>query len=102
MFEKLENQATERVIARYFYFLRIDDGEQCGTQNNVRATLQSAFYGDTDCGCQRQATPWLEVGFPTEKSFDTLRFGCSGFVFAVIGFCHRLTATSRLPESRSG
>ena len=33
--KNLQNQATERVRARYFYFLRIDDSEQCGTQNNV-------------------------------------------------------------------
>ena len=34
-------------------------------------TAQSAFYGDTDCGCRLQATPSLEVVFPTEKSCDT-------------------------------
>ena len=36
VFEKLEKSSTERVKARWFYFLRIDDGEQCGTQNNVQ------------------------------------------------------------------
>ena len=32
----LKNQATERVRARYLCFLRIDDSEQCTTQNNVQ------------------------------------------------------------------
>ena len=37
--------------------------------------------------------------FSSQKRVPHLAFGCSGFVFAVIGFCHLLTATmSRLPD----
>ena len=36
--------------------------------------------------------------FPHRKGFHTQRFGCSGLVFVVIGFCHRLRATSGLPD----
>ena len=44
--------------------------------------------------------PSLGFCFPHRKGFHTERFDCSGFVFAVtvIGFCHRLTATSCLPD----
>ena len=53
----------------------------------------------TDCGCRRQANPSLGFCFLNRTEFNTWHFGCSGFVFAVIGFCHRLrTATSRLPN----
>ena len=63
------------------------------------STLQSGLDSDTDCGCRRQAKPSLGFCFLNRTEFNTWRFGCSGIVFAVIGFCHRLrTATSRLPE----
>ena len=58
----LKNQATERVRARSFYFFRIDDSKQCGTQEQ-RTTLQSGLHGDKACSCRRQTTPSLGHGF---------------------------------------
>ena len=83
-----------------FYFLRIDVGEQCGSQKSAKqhTALQSAL---SLFGCRRQPTPSLAFcsSFETpQKRFPHLAFGCSGFVFAVLGFCHRLTATLRLPD----
>ena len=83
-------------------FFRIDDSKQCGTQEQ-RTTLQSGLHGDKACGCWRQTTPSLGHGFCLplflhRKGFFTKLFGFSGVVFAVISFCHRLKATSRLPD----
>ena len=60
--------------------------EQCGTQNNVQHCRLA-------CSVTRTAvvSGKRRFCFPHRKGFHTLRFGCSGFVFAVIGFCHRLT-----------
>ena len=65
-------------------------------------STESGLYVDTDCGCRRQAMPSLKFCFPLfspQKRVPHLAFsgfGCSGFVSAVIGFCHRLTATKGL------
>ena len=66
--------------------------EQCGTQINVQhCRLACSVTRTAVVGGKRRFC------FPHRKVFHTKRFGCSGFVFAVIGF-NRLTATSRLPD----
>ena len=63
-----------------FYFLRIDDSEQCGTQKNVQhcSCMQSVLYGDTECGCRRQGDAFACIlfflCFPHRKMFRHLAF----------------------------
>ena len=90
VFEELEKSSQRKSQRKTFLFFRIDDSEQCRTQNNVQHCRVALTVTRTAVvGGKRH----LRLGFvfPTEKS-STPSFGCSGFVFAV--FCHRLTATS--------
>ena len=87
--KNLKNQATEKVSARYFDFLRIDGSEQCGTQNNVQhCRAPCAVTPTAVVGGDAFASVLFSFGFPRRKGFHTLRFGCSGFVFVVLSFCH--------------
>ena len=95
MFEELEKSRQRKSQSKIFlFFFQIDGSEQCGTQNNVQhCRVACTVTWTAVVGGKRH----LRLGFvfPTEKS-STPSFGCSGFVFAV--FCHRLTATSRMPD----
>ena len=65
----------------------------------------TGLYGDTDCGCRRQATPSLGFCFPLfspEKRVPHPAFRLFWFVSAVIGFCHRLTLCQIWLKSRYG
>ena len=83
VFEELEKSSHRKSSSKIFLFFRIDDNEQCRTQNNG-TTLQS---GDTDCGCRRQATPSLGFCFPLlspQKRVTHLAFWL--FWFFVCGY----------------
>ena len=88
--KELENQTRERVRARFSIFSdQWQVSSACGTQNNVQhCRLACTVTRTAVVGGKRR----VRLGFvsPHRNRFYTWRFGCSGFVFAVIGFCHRL------------
>ena len=91
--KNLKNQARERVRARFFYFFRIDDSDQCGTQNNVQHCRVACTVTRTAVvGGKRH----LRLGFvfPTEKSFTPS-------ILAVLGLCLRFFVTVLRPPRES-
>ena len=81
--KNLKNQVTERVRARYFYFLRIDDGYQCGTQNNVHCRAPSKGTRTAVVSGKRRLRLRL---FSPQKKVSTPS------VLAVLVLCLRLLA----------
>ena len=86
-FENSKNQATERVRARYFYFFEsmIVSSVLLGTTYNTAEHLVRWHRLWLSAASDAFACVLFCLCFPHKNGLHTQRFGCSGFVFAVIG-----------------
>ena len=67
--KSLKNQARERVRGRFFYFFRIDDSEQWGTQNNVQHCTVACSVTRTAVVGGKRPLPSPGFCFPHRKEF---------------------------------